>query len=132
MIAHARVVGLRAWLSLSSSTTTLAPKVAYCSSRRIHWYSSAGDRGRAGRAPGLSATNTGSRLGVAGCPVPWWAASVARAHGFRVAGGHAEAVAGEGFAQRRPGGSGLGGGGVDAAELLGALEGALMARQPEN
>jgi hypothetical protein len=33
-----------------------------------HWYSSAGGRGRAGRAPGLSATNTGSSVGVAaGC-----------------------------------------------------------------
>jgi hypothetical protein len=33
-------------------------------------------------------------------------------------------VAGEGFAQRRPGGPELGCGGVDAAELLGELEGA--------
>jgi hypothetical protein len=53
MIAHARVVGLRAWLSLYNSTTTLAPRVAYCSSRRTHSYSSAGDRSRAGRAPGV-------------------------------------------------------------------------------
>jgi hypothetical protein len=37
MIAHARVVGRRAWLSLYYSITTLAPRVAYCSSRRtIH------------------------------------------------------------------------------------------------
>jgi hypothetical protein len=34
-------------------------------------------------------------------------------------------VAGEGFAQRRPGGVQLGGGGVDAAESLGQREGAL-------
>jgi hypothetical protein len=34
-------------------------------------------------------------------------------------------VAGEGFAQRRPGGAELGRGGVDAAELLGQLEGPL-------
>jgi hypothetical protein len=40
-----------------------------------------------------------------------------------VAGGHAEPVAGEGLAQRRPGGAELGGGGVDAAELFGQLEG---------
>jgi hypothetical protein len=78
MIAQARVVGLRAWLSLYSSTTTLAPKVAYCSSRRTHWYSSTGDRSRAGSAPGLSATNTGSRAGVAGWPLRWRAAAMAR------------------------------------------------------
>jgi hypothetical protein len=46
------------------------------------------------------------------------------ADGFGVGGGHAQAVAGEGFAQRRPGGAQLGRGGVDAAELLGKLEGA--------
>jgi hypothetical protein len=34
-------------------------------------------------------------------------------------------VAGEGFAQRRPGGAQLGGGGVDAAQPLGEREGAL-------
>jgi hypothetical protein len=44
-------------------------------------------------------------------------------HGFRVAGGHAQAVAGEGFAQRRPGGAKLGRGSVDAAKLLGQGEG---------
>jgi hypothetical protein len=33
-------------------------------------------------------------------------------------------VAGEGFAQRRPGDAQLGGGGVHAAQLLGELEGA--------
>jgi hypothetical protein len=33
-------------------------------------------------------------------------------------------VAGEGFAQRRPAGAELGGGGVDAAELFGELKGA--------
>jgi hypothetical protein len=78
MIAQVRVVGWRAWLSLYSSTTALAPRVAYCSSRRTHWYSSAGDRGRAGRASGLCLTNTGSRVGVAGRPVRWRAASIAR------------------------------------------------------
>jgi hypothetical protein len=86
--------------------TTLAPTVAYSSSRRIHWYSSAGDRGRAGRAPGLRAANTGSSVGVAGWPARWRAAAAARwrtASG--VAGRHAEAVAGEGLAQRRPGGA---------------------------
>jgi hypothetical protein len=40
-----------------------------------------------------------------------------------VAGGHAEPVAGEGLAQRRPGGLQLLGGGVDAAQLLGQREG---------
>jgi hypothetical protein len=49
----------------------------------------------------------------------------ALADGFGVALGHAEAVAGEGFAQGRPGGAQLGGGGVDAAEPLGQGEGAL-------
>jgi hypothetical protein len=34
-------------------------------------------------------------------------------------------MTGEGFAQRRPGDAQLGGGGVDAAELLGQLEGPL-------
>jgi hypothetical protein len=87
MIAQARVVGWRAWLSLYSSTTTLAPSVAYCSSRRIHWYSSAGDRSRAGRKSGLRATNTGSRGGEAGWPLRWRAAATARwrtASGLRV------------------------------------------------
>jgi hypothetical protein len=60
----------------------------------------------------------------------WLAAALAGggdgalADGFGVAGWHAEAVAGEGFAQRRPGGAELGRGGVDAAQLLGQGEGA--------
>jgi hypothetical protein len=49
----------------------------------------------------------------------------ALADGFGVGGGHAEAVAGEGFAQRRPGGAQLGRGGVDAAELFGQGKGVL-------
>jgi hypothetical protein len=48
----------------------------------------------------------------------------ALADGLGVAGGHAEAVATEGLAQRRPGGPQLGRGGIHAAELLGELEGA--------
>src|SRR5829696_8630361 len=87
MIAQARVVGWRARLSLLSSTTTLAPKMAYSSSRRTHWCSSAGDRGRAGSACGLRAANTGSSGGVAGWPLRWWAAATARcrtASGLRV------------------------------------------------
>jgi hypothetical protein len=124
MIAQARVVGWRAWLSLYSSTTTLAPRVAYCSSRRTHAYSSAGDRSRAGSALGLSAKHRiqswGGRL--AGALVG--GGDGALADRFRVTGGHAEAVAGEGFAQRRPGGAQLGRGGVNAAEPLGELEGA--------
>jgi hypothetical protein len=48
----------------------------------------------------------------------------ALADGFGVGGGHAQAVAGEGLAQRRPGGAQLAGGGVDAAELLSEGEGA--------
>jgi hypothetical protein len=59
MIAQARAVGLRARLSLFSSTT-LAPKMAYSSSRRTHWGSSPGVRGRAGRALGLRAQTPGS------------------------------------------------------------------------
>jgi hypothetical protein len=49
----------------------------------------------------------------------------ALADGFGVAGRHPEAVAGEGLAQRRPGGPQLLCGGVDAAELLGPGEGTL-------
>jgi len=76
MIDHARVVGRRAWRSL---------------------YSSAGDRSRAGRGSGLRATNTGSRLGVGGWPVRLAGRGDGPlADGFRVAGGHTEAVAGEG------------------------------------
>jgi hypothetical protein len=45
--------------------------------------------------------------------------------GLGVAGRHAQPVAGKRFAQRRPGGAQLGGGGVDAAQLLGQREGAL-------
>jgi hypothetical protein len=52
MIPKARLLGLRARLSLLSSTTTLAPKVAYSSSRRTHWCSSASGRGRAGAHSG--------------------------------------------------------------------------------
>jgi hypothetical protein len=48
----------------------------------------------------------------------------ALADGFGVAGRHAEAVAGEGLAQRRPSGAQLLGGGVDAAQPLGQGEGA--------
>jgi hypothetical protein len=48
----------------------------------------------------------------------------ALADGFGVAGRHAQPVAGEGFAQRRPGAAKLLGGGVDAAKLFGKLEGA--------
>jgi hypothetical protein len=65
-------------------------------------------QGRGGRPPGALAG------GVDG-PLP---------DSFGVADWHAEAVAGEGFAQRWPGGAQLGGGGVDAAELLGQGEGA--------
>jgi hypothetical protein len=48
----------------------------------------------------------------------------ALADGFGVADGHAQAVAGEGFAQRWPGGLQLLRGDVDAAELLSQREGA--------
>jgi hypothetical protein len=61
-----RVVGRRGRLSLFSSTTTFAPKMAYSSSRRTHWYRSAWDRSRAGRAPGLSATRNRIRAGTLG------------------------------------------------------------------
>ena len=42
-----------------------------------------------------------------------------------IAGRHAETVAGEGFAQRRPGGAQLGGGRIHAAELFGEGQGTL-------
>jgi hypothetical protein len=112
---------------LYSSTTTLAPKMAYSSSRRTHACSSAAGRARAGRAPGLRATNTGSRVGVAG-----WLAGALVGGGdgplpdrLGVARGHAQAVAGEGLAQRRPGGAQLGRGGIHAAQSLGQGEGPL-------
>ena len=99
MIAQARVVDWLARLSLFGSSTTFAPKVAYSSSRRTHWYSSAGGRGRAGSACGLRATNTGSSGGVAGWPVRWRAAAMdSLGDGFGVRGGHAQAVAGKGLA----------------------------------
>ena len=121
------VVGLRAWLSLYSSTTMLAPKMAYCSSRRTHWYSPAGDHSRAGRTQGVERhkhriQGRGGRL--AGWPVRWRAASVTRWRRLRVALGRAEAVAGEGLVQRRPSGAELGRGRVDAAQPLGQGEGA--------
>jgi hypothetical protein len=87
MIAQARLVGWRARLSLFSSTTTLAPKMAYSSSRRTHWYSSAGGRSRAGRKSGLRAANTRSSGGATGWPPRWRAAAMARwrmASGSRV------------------------------------------------
>jgi hypothetical protein len=46
------------------------------------------------------------------------------ADGFGVAGGHAEPMAVEGLAQRRPGGPQLGRGGIHAAQLFGEGEGA--------
>jgi hypothetical protein len=56
-------------------------------------------------------------------PLPMWPLSPTAAHVrialVRVAGRHAEAVAGEGLTQRRPGGAQLGRGGVDTAQLLG-------------
>src|SRR5215212_85764 len=88
MIAQARVVGWRARLSLFSSTTTFAPKMAYSSSRRTQLV----QLGRRGdRLAGALAGGSDGPL----------------ADGFRVGGGHAQAVATEGFAQRRPGGAQL-------------------------
>jgi hypothetical protein len=49
---------------------------------------------------------------------------VALPNGLGVARGHAEAVAGEGFTERRPGGAQLGGGRIHRAESFGELEGA--------
>jgi hypothetical protein len=63
---------------------------------------------------------------VTGWPLRWRAAAMARwrtASGLR--GGHAQAVAGEGLAQRRPGGAQFLSGSVDAAQLLGQRVGAL-------
>jgi hypothetical protein len=90
MIAHARVVGRRGWLSLYNSTTTLAPRMAYCSSRRTHRYNSAADHSRAGSTPGLSATETGSRSA-------WPAARCAGGRPWGC-GRHVQPVAGEGLA----------------------------------
>jgi hypothetical protein len=87
-----------------SSTTTLAPKMAYSSSQRTHVYSSAGDRSRRG---GRGVEGHKHRIhGREGWPVRWRAAAMAALpDGLGVAGGHAQAVAGEGFAQRWPGGA---------------------------
>jgi hypothetical protein len=124
MIAHARVLGWRAWLSLYSSTTTLASKMAYCSSRRTHWYSSAGGLTRAGRASGLSREHRIQwRCGRLAAALASGGERPLAGH-LRVARRHAKAMPLEGFPQRRPGGAELGCGGVDAAELLGELEGA--------
>ena len=65
----------------------------------------------------------GRRGGLAGAPAGRGYGALADRLG--VAGWHAEPVAGEGFAQRRPCSAELGRGGVDAAQLLGELEGAL-------
>jgi hypothetical protein len=125
MITHARVVGWRAWLSLYSSTTTLAPKAAYCSSRRTHSCSSAGDRSRAGRAPGVERDKhrvQGGRGRLAGAPATRGGGALA--DGLGAAGRHAQAVADERLAQRRPGRTQFGRGSVDTAQPLGQLEGA--------
>ena len=70
MIAQARVAGRRVRLSLLSSTTTLAPKVAYSSSRRTQAANSCSGRSRAGSSRRLSATKAASSprgpTGVAG------------------------------------------------------------------
>ena len=126
MIAQARVVGLRAWLSLYSATTRLAPRVGVLllaadpliqlglrlgsgrEGTRVERHKHR-VQGRGGRLPAALAGGVGGAL----------------ADGFGVAGRHAEPVVGEGLAQRRPGGAELCGGGVDAAELFGELEGAL-------
>jgi hypothetical protein len=107
------------WLSLYNSATSLAPRMAYCSSRRTHRYNSAADRSRPESTPGLSATNLGSgrhaRLpgALAGGP------GRALADRLGVAGRHAQPVATEGLAQRWPGGPQLLRSGVDAVQLLG-------------
>jgi hypothetical protein len=76
----------------------------------------------------LSATNTassGGMVGGAGWPLRCrGAGDGALTDGLGVVRRHAEPVVGEGLAQRRPGGVQLGRGGVDAAQLLGELEGA--------
>jgi hypothetical protein len=65
-------------------------------------------KGRGSRSPGALAGGSNGPL----------------ADGLGVAGWHARAVATEGLAQRGSGGAQLSGGGVDAAELFGELEGA--------
>jgi hypothetical protein len=73
-------------------------------------------RSRAGRAPGLRATNTGSRLGVAGrCGGGRRRSS---AGGPRVGCGLACQGRGEGLAQQRPGRAQLRRGRVDPAQLF--------------
>jgi len=125
MIAHALVVGWRAWLSLYSSTTTLAPRVAYL----LLAADPLEQLGRRSFSGGESARVEGRKHRVQAWGGRLAAALVgggdgALADGLGVAGWHAQAVATEGLAQRRPGGAQLGGGGVDAAELLGQGEGA--------
>ena len=60
MIAQARVAGRRVRLSLLSSTTTAAPKVAYSSSRRTQAASSWAGRSRAGSSRRFNDTKAGS------------------------------------------------------------------------
>jgi hypothetical protein len=126
MIAQARVVGWRAWLSLYSSTTTLATQggvllvaadpLGQLGLRPFTRWEGVRVEGRKHRVKAGGGRLAGALVGGVDGPL---------ADGLGVAGGHAEAVAGEGFAQRRPGGVQLLGGGVDAAELFGELEGAL-------
>ena len=100
MIAQARVVGWRARLSLFSSTTTFAPKMAYSSSRRTQLVQLGrrprprrdrlrveGDKHRVQRRGDRLA---GALAGGSDGPL---------ADGLGVAAGHAQAVATEGFAQ---------------------------------
>jgi hypothetical protein len=67
--AQARVVDRRVRLSLLSSTTTLAPKVAYSSSRRTQAANSSAERSLAGSRPRLRAAKVGLSTGVVGVAV---------------------------------------------------------------
>jgi hypothetical protein len=99
MIAQARVVGWRAWLSLYSSTTTLAPRVGVL-------LLAANPLAQLSQWPfpgGKSARVEGHEHRI-----QWWCGGLAAAlvggldgalaDRFGVASGHAQAVAGEGFA----------------------------------
>jgi hypothetical protein len=128
VIAHARVLGLAAWLSVCSSTTTRAPSAE----RRVvlgapHPLGQLPTRARPDREFAMVEDHKHQVKARSGRAARALAGRVDRplADGLGVARRHAQPVPGKGFAQRRPGGAQLGRGRVHRAESFGELEGAL-------